>query len=216
MRDLPVPTETKVVRMAVRRVARRRPSRPKQVRGLPSAIRAKIDASCPSTLAGLRDTALSPETTALLARWLTEAKLRASPLFRGLHLNRPSDRHLTTSSIRRLIKRATARAGLAPETAAELSGHSMRRRSARHDGRRFRRAFHHVTRKLGGDAPPVENVLSPRRRRCRARCRARPAGRRRSQRSAISLMKVILVARKALAAYLINSAVRWCRASAPG
>ena len=44
--------------MAVRRAARRRPSRPKQVRGLANAIRAKIVAGCPSALAGLRDAAL--------------------------------------------------------------------------------------------------------------------------------------------------------------
>ena len=58
MRDLPVPTETKVVRMAVRRAARRKPSRPKQVRGLTNAIRAQIVSRCPATLAGLRDSAL--------------------------------------------------------------------------------------------------------------------------------------------------------------
>lgn len=176
MRDLPVPTETKVVRMAVRRAARRKPSRPKQVRGLTNAIRAQIVSRCPATLAGLRDSALisvgydtlcrsselaamrveqvtfdgvgiatvqiprsksdvigkgrvaylSPETTRLLKRWLAAADLRAGPLFRGLHLNRPSLRPLDTSSIRRLIKRATARAGLEASLATELSGHSMR------------------------------------------------------------------------------------------
>ena len=55
---MPTPTELNVVRMAVRRAARRRPSRPKQVRGLTNAIRAKIIAGCSSTLAGLRDAAL--------------------------------------------------------------------------------------------------------------------------------------------------------------
>ena len=38
--------------MAVRRAARLKPSRPKQVRGLTNAIRTKIVAGCPSTLAG--------------------------------------------------------------------------------------------------------------------------------------------------------------------
>jgi integrase/recombinase XerD len=164
------------VRMAVRRAARRRPSRPKQVRGLTYAIRAQIVSRCPATLAGLRDAALisvgydtlcrsselaamkveqltfdgdgtaavhiprsksdltgkgrvaylSPETTRLLNRWLAAAHLRAGPLFRGLHLNRPSHCALVTSSIRRLIKRATSRAGLDASLAAELSGHSMR------------------------------------------------------------------------------------------
>ena len=39
-------------------LARRRPSRPKQVRGLTHEIQAKIVAACPVTLAGLRDAAL--------------------------------------------------------------------------------------------------------------------------------------------------------------
>jgi integrase/recombinase XerD len=69
---------------------------------------------------------LSPATTRLLAQWLARARLRTGPLFRGLHLNRPSHGPLATSSIRRLIKRATARAGFSAEVAAELSGHSMR------------------------------------------------------------------------------------------
>ena len=176
MRDLPLPTDSNVVRMAVRRAARRKPSRPNQVRGLTNAIRAKIVAARPSTLAGLRDAALisvgydtlcrsselaamklehvifdgdgtaavnivrsksdvtgkgrvaylSPQTTSLLTRWLEEAGLRAGSLFRGLHLNCPSAGPLATSSIRRLIKRATARAGLDAKIAEELSGHSMR------------------------------------------------------------------------------------------
>ncbi len=46
---------------------------------------------------------LSPQTTSLLTRWLGEASLVAGPLFRGLHLNRPSDGPLATSSICRLI-----------------------------------------------------------------------------------------------------------------
>ena len=69
---------------------------------------------------------LSPETTALLERWLEEAALRKGPLFRSLHLGRPSKQALDTSSIRRLIKRATRRAGLASSIAGNLSGHSMR------------------------------------------------------------------------------------------
>lgn len=176
MRDLPPPTESNMVRMAVRRAARCRPSRPRQVRGLTNAIRARIVSRCPATLAGLRDAALisvgydtlcrsselaamkrehltfdpeeiaavriprsksdvlgkgrvaylSPDTTSLLKRWLAAAHIQTGPLFRGLHLNRPSNSPLVTSSIRRLIKRATARAGLKSSLAAELSGHSMR------------------------------------------------------------------------------------------
>ena len=45
--DLPVPTEHNAVRLAVRRASRQRPRRPKQVRGLTSAILAKVIAACP-------------------------------------------------------------------------------------------------------------------------------------------------------------------------
>lgn len=69
---------------------------------------------------------LSPETTVLLTRWIEEAGLTTGPIFRSLHLKRVSDGPLATSSIRRLIKRATKRAGLSSSIASELSGHSMR------------------------------------------------------------------------------------------
>jgi integrase len=58
MRDLPVPTEANVVRLAVRRASRKKAMRPKQVDGLTHDIRAAIIAHCPPTLAGLRDAAL--------------------------------------------------------------------------------------------------------------------------------------------------------------
>ena len=58
IRELPLPTEHGIVRLAVRRAARHRPSRPKQVRGLTQAIRAKIVTACSPTIAGLRDAAL--------------------------------------------------------------------------------------------------------------------------------------------------------------
>lgn len=69
---------------------------------------------------------LSPDTTRLLRRWLDTTGHTAGPLFRSLHLGRLYDGHLATSSIRRLIKRATRRANLDPAIAAALSGHSMR------------------------------------------------------------------------------------------
>src|SRR5690606_22662494 len=69
---------------------------------------------------------LSPTTAKLIKRWLKSTKLRNGPLFRSLHLARLADSPLTTSSIRRLVKRATGRAGITSATAAELSGHSMR------------------------------------------------------------------------------------------
>ncbi|MFO0991230.1 MAG: tyrosine-type recombinase/integrase [Hyphomicrobiales bacterium] len=69
---------------------------------------------------------LSPQTASLLRRWIAMSGISTGPLFRSLHLQRLYDGPLTTSSIRRLIKRATQRAGLPPSVAAELSGHSMR------------------------------------------------------------------------------------------
>jgi integrase/recombinase XerD len=176
MRDLPVPTEHNNVRLAVRRAARQRPRRPKQVRGLTNEILAKIIAACPATIAGSRDAALisagydtlcrsseladaevdhvrfegdgaatiiiprsksdvagdgrlaylSPETAALLSRWLNASKLQKGPLFRALHLNRPNEGPLATSSIRRINKRATHRAGFDASISSELSSHSMR------------------------------------------------------------------------------------------
>jgi len=69
---------------------------------------------------------LSPQTASLLRQWIAKAGLKTGPLFRSLHLQRLYDGPLTTSSIRRLIKRATQRAGLPPTVSSELSGHSMR------------------------------------------------------------------------------------------
>lgn len=176
MKDLPVPTETNLVRLAVRRASRQRPSRPQQKLGLTNAIRSKIISNCPNTLAGIRDAALisvgydtlcrsselavmliehievqsdsagkvliprskadvsgegrvaylSPQTTGILSQWLKDARITSGPLFRSLHLHRIADRALSTSSIRRLVKRATERTGLDPAITAELSGHSMR------------------------------------------------------------------------------------------
>ena len=58
MMDLPTPSDANVVRLAVRRAARQKVSRPQQKRGLTHAIRATILAACPETMAGLRDAAL--------------------------------------------------------------------------------------------------------------------------------------------------------------
>jgi integrase/recombinase XerD len=176
LNDLPTPTEHNVVRLALRRASRLKPRRPKQVRGLTSAILAKIIGASPITLAGFRDAALisvsydtlcrsselavmevhdvtfeadgaatiiiprsksdvagdgrlaylSPETATLLSGWLDAANLISGPLFRGLHLNRPYESCLWTSSIRRIVKRATRRAGFDVAIFNALSGHSMR------------------------------------------------------------------------------------------
>ncbi len=69
---------------------------------------------------------LSPDITRLLRTWIEEGGLTTGPLFRSLHLRRVADGPLATSSIRRMIKRATERAGLDPALTVDLSGHSMR------------------------------------------------------------------------------------------
>lgn len=69
---------------------------------------------------------LSLRTCDLVKRWLEASKLEEGPLFRGLHTLKVSDRSLSTSSIRRLIKSAAHRAGVAKPIADGLSGHSMR------------------------------------------------------------------------------------------
>lgn len=69
---------------------------------------------------------LSPTTAKILNRWLAEAEIETGPLFRSLHLARISEHALDTCSIRRLVKRAAAKAGCDIETAKALSGHSMR------------------------------------------------------------------------------------------
>ncbi|NTZ43835.1 tyrosine-type recombinase/integrase [Altererythrobacter sp. SALINAS58] len=58
--------------------------------------------------------------------WLDASGIVHGPLFRGLHLGTVSHQMLGTSSIRRLIKRAAARAKLSDESVQALSGHSMR------------------------------------------------------------------------------------------
>lgn len=175
MRDLATPTDARIVRLAVRRAARQRVSRPQQKLGLTHTIRAALTAACPDDLSGRRDAALinvgydtlcrsaelaamridhvlfsgrdasilipraksdatgqgriahlSPETSGQLKRWIDEAGLTSGPIFRSLHLQRIGEGPLSTSSIRRLIKRATERALLDPAITANLSGHSMR------------------------------------------------------------------------------------------
>ncbi|WP_373487971.1 tyrosine-type recombinase/integrase [Blastomonas sp.] len=69
---------------------------------------------------------LSGATTKRLGAWLSAASLSKGPLFRGLHTRKLSDRHLATSSIRRLIKFAATRARMDAEVVRSLSGHSMR------------------------------------------------------------------------------------------
>ena len=69
---------------------------------------------------------LSPGTVERLTEWLDAAGISEGPIFRGLHLARPSGRPLSMSSIRRIVKRAVRRAGVPASVADEFSGHSMR------------------------------------------------------------------------------------------
>lgn len=58
MLDLPLPTKGNTIRLALRRAARRKPSRPKQVLGLTNGIRTRILNSKCRPLAELRDATL--------------------------------------------------------------------------------------------------------------------------------------------------------------
>jgi integrase/recombinase XerD len=69
---------------------------------------------------------LSPSTAERLGEWLNASGVKAGPVFRGLHTGRLGEGALSTSSIRRLIKRAAHRTGIEASCAAALSGHSMR------------------------------------------------------------------------------------------
>ena len=82
--------------------------------------RAKNDPFADGRIAGL-----SERSTGLVSRWLEQSQLKEGALFRGLHTAKAGAGSLETSSIRRMIKVAAKRAGLA-EAAGELSGHSMR------------------------------------------------------------------------------------------
>lgn len=68
---------------------------------------------------------LSPSTRENVAQWREVSGIEEGPLFQGLHTRKLSGKHLETASIRRIIKRAAARADLG-EKVTSLSGHSMR------------------------------------------------------------------------------------------
>ena len=69
---------------------------------------------------------LSARTREVLGVWLEEAGIATGPLFQGLHTRKLSGRPLSTSAIRRLVKRAAMRADLEDGEAERISGHSMR------------------------------------------------------------------------------------------
>jgi integrase len=69
---------------------------------------------------------LAPRTRDVLAEWLDTSGITSGPLFQGLHTRKLSGKPLSTSAIRRLVKRAAMRADLACNEAGDMSGHSMR------------------------------------------------------------------------------------------
>jgi len=173
MLDWPPPTKSKEIQLALRRARRKKPRRPKQVRGVTKEIRSKVLRHTYETLAQSRDATLisvgydtlcrsselaamkvehidcetgkiliprskadtagdgriaylSPASRRLIQHWLAASALKTGPVFRSLHLQRLGDEPLSTSSIRRLVKRAAFRVGIEEEIAQDLSGHSMR------------------------------------------------------------------------------------------
>lgn len=69
---------------------------------------------------------LSARTREVLAAWLDESEIVSGPLFQSLHTRKLSGRPLSTSAIRRLVKRAAMGADLDRMEAKNISGHSMR------------------------------------------------------------------------------------------
>ncbi|MCZ8370915.1 MAG: tyrosine-type recombinase/integrase [Porphyrobacter sp.] len=68
---------------------------------------------------------LAPRTQEILMEWLDASGITGGPLFQSLHTRKLSGQPLSTSAIRRLVKRAGMRADDDGE-AVKLSGHSMR------------------------------------------------------------------------------------------
>jgi site-specific recombinase XerD len=83
--------------------------------------RSKTDQSGAGRLA-----CLAPRTQAVLKAWLTASGITSGPLFQSLHTRKLSGEPLSTSAIRRLVKRAAAHANPDRSKAKGISGHSMR------------------------------------------------------------------------------------------
>ena len=91
---------------------------------------------------------LSPETAAALSRWLDASGLQSGPLFRALHLNRPSDGPCHIFDPADHQTRYTAVRPRCFHCKRAFRPLHANRRSARHDGRRLRRTCHHAGRRL--------------------------------------------------------------------
>jgi len=68
----------------------------------------------------------SPRTAGLVREWMDWRGPIGSYLFCPIYHGKPIDRGLETTSVKRLIKQAAARAGIDPDEVGEFSGHSMR------------------------------------------------------------------------------------------
>lgn len=69
---------------------------------------------------------LAPRTRDVLKEWLGASGITSGSLFQGLHTRKLSGKPLSTSAIRRLVKRAAMRADQERSEAGDMSGHSMR------------------------------------------------------------------------------------------
>jgi integrase len=69
---------------------------------------------------------LAPRTRDVLGEWLDASGITRGPLFQGLHTRKLSGKPLSTSAIRRLVKRAAMCADQEQGEATSMSGHSMR------------------------------------------------------------------------------------------
>ena len=69
---------------------------------------------------------LSARSVKFLSDWLQASGITGGTLFRGVRAERVSERGLDGSSVSRIIKELARAAKVAPEIAAQLSGHSFR------------------------------------------------------------------------------------------
>lgn len=68
----------------------------------------------------------SKRTGEFVADWLEWRRADLAPLFCPIYQGHPLDRHLSDTTLKRLIKSAAKSAGLDPEEVDDFSGHSMR------------------------------------------------------------------------------------------
>jgi integrase/recombinase XerD len=173
---LPDPTHDEDINLAMRKVKRARPVRPKQAKGMTHPYLEQFLENEPDTLWGLRNRAMlslgyelltrrselvalrdsdithredgtlrvlirrskadqfgngriaftSHRTAQLLRQWLEQRGAGTDWLFCPIYQGKVIDRCLETTTVRRVIKEAAARAGLDPAEVSRFSGHSMR------------------------------------------------------------------------------------------